>query len=191
MWGLVLWPGPRFEPGPPAELGAWSLSPWTTREVTCILKCCPAEQKWDQWFPTFFFVAIKRDVSLPCVFSCVWLFCDCVDCSPSDSSVHGISQAKILEWIAISFCKGSSWTRDWTWVSCMAGRSFTAWPIRKAPVFLALPAKWMSANTSLTLTWYQTYPSAPNKLCTTFSQEKLPSGSKSPPTLPPSSPQAF
>ena len=40
-----------------------------------------------------------------------------VDCSPPGSSVHGISQARILEWGAISFSKGSSWPRDWTCVS--------------------------------------------------------------------------
>ena len=37
-----------------------------------------------------------------------------VDCSPPGSSVHGILQARILEWVAISFSRGSSWPRDWT-----------------------------------------------------------------------------
>ena len=41
--------------------------------------------------------------------------CDPMDCSPSDSSVHGILQAIILEWVAISFSRGSSWPRDWSW----------------------------------------------------------------------------
>ena len=49
-------------------------------------------------------------------FSRVWL-CNPLDCSPPDSSVHGISQARILEWVAISFSRGSSWPRDWTHVS--------------------------------------------------------------------------
>ena len=40
--------------------------------------------------------------------------CDPMVCSPSDSSVHGISQAILLEWVAISFSRGSSWLRDWT-----------------------------------------------------------------------------
>ena len=40
--------------------------------------------------------------------------CDPMDCSPPGSSVHGISQARILEWVAISFSSGSSWPRDWT-----------------------------------------------------------------------------
>ena len=48
--------------------------------------------------------------------------CDPMDCSPSGSSVHGIFQARILEWIAISFSRGSSWPRAQTcisWVSCI------------------------------------------------------------------------
>ena len=48
-------------------------------------------------------------------------------CGLSGSSVHGILQARILEWIAIHFSKGSSETRGQTQVSCMAGRSFTIW----------------------------------------------------------------
>ena len=43
--------------------------------------------------------------------------CDPMDCSPSDSSVHGILQARILEWIAIPFSRGSSWPRDRTHIS--------------------------------------------------------------------------
>ena len=39
--------------------------------------------------------------------------------------VHGILQGRILEWVAISFSRGSSQHRDWTWVSCIAGRFFT------------------------------------------------------------------
>ena len=51
-------------------------------------------------------------------------FCDPMDRSPPGSSVHGILQARILEWVAISFSRGSSWLRDWTWGSympCIAG----------------------------------------------------------------------
>ena len=42
-------------------------------------------------------------------------------------SVHGISQARILEWVAIPFSRGSSQPRDQTWVTCIAGRFFTVW----------------------------------------------------------------
>ena len=44
-------------------------------------------------------------------------FCDPMDHSPSGSSVHEIIQARILEWVAIPFSRGSSWPRDGTWVS--------------------------------------------------------------------------
>ena len=48
-----------------------------------------------------------------------------MDCSPPGSSVRGISQPKILEWVAISFSRGSSWLRDRTHISCLADRFFT------------------------------------------------------------------
>ena len=57
--------------------------------------------------------------STVCAFSRIWLFCDPVDCSPPGFSVHGISQARILQWVAISFSRGSSWLRNQTWVSCI------------------------------------------------------------------------
>ena len=58
----------------------------------------------------------------------VQLFCDPMDCSPSGFSVHGISQARILEWVAISFSRGSSQPRDGTQVSCFADGFFTSEP---------------------------------------------------------------
>ena len=57
--------------------------------------------------------------------------CNPIDCSPPGSSVHGISQARILEWVAIPFSRGSSWPRNWTCVSCIAGRFFTIWATRE------------------------------------------------------------
>ena len=58
--------------------------------------------------------------------------CDPVDCSPPGSSVHGILQARILEWVSISFSRGSSLPRDRTQVSCIAGRCFNLWTTREA-----------------------------------------------------------
>ena len=58
--------------------------------------------------------------------------CDPIDYSPPDFSVHGISQARILEWVAILFSRGSSQPRDRTEVSCIAGRFFIAWTTREA-----------------------------------------------------------
>ena len=62
--------------------------------------------------------------------SCPTLW-DLMDCSPPGCSVHGIFQARILEWVAISFSRGSSWPRDWTQVSCIAGGFFTVWATRE------------------------------------------------------------
>ena len=55
-----------------------------------------------------------------------------MDYSLPGSPVHGISQARILEWVAISFSRGSSWPRDQIQVSCIAGRFFTIWATREA-----------------------------------------------------------
>jgi len=58
--------------------------------------------------------------------------CDPVDCSPPGSSVHGILQARILEWAAISFSRRPSRPRDRTQVSCITGGFFTSWACREA-----------------------------------------------------------
>ena len=73
-------------------------------------------------------------VTQPCL-----TLCDSMDCHLPGSSVHGISQAWILDWVAISSSRGSSWLRDWTRVSCIAGRFFSIWAIREAsPICLSL-----------------------------------------------------
>ena len=53
--------------------------------------------------------------------------CNPMDCRLPGSSVHGILQARILEWVAIPFSRGSSQPMDQTWVSRIAGRFFTVW----------------------------------------------------------------
>ena len=62
---------------------------------------------------------------------CVWLshvwLCGPMDCSPPGSSVHGLFQARVLEWVDLSFSRGSSQPKDWTRVSCTACRFFTIW----------------------------------------------------------------
>ena len=56
--------------------------------------------------------------------------CNPTDCSLSGFSVHGIFQARVLEWVAISIPRGSSRPRNWTQVSCIAGRYFNLWVTR-------------------------------------------------------------
>ena len=58
--------------------------------------------------------------------------CDPMGWSPPGPSVHGIPQARILEWVVIPFSKGSSQPRDQTQVSHIAGRFFTIWATREA-----------------------------------------------------------
>ena len=61
--------------------------------------------------------------------SCPSLF-NPMDCSPSGSSVHGILQARVPEWVAIPFSKGSSWPRGQTLVSHISDRFFIIWATR-------------------------------------------------------------
>ena len=69
----------------------------------------------------------EREVAQSCP-----TLCDPMDCSLPSSSVLGIFQAIVLEWIAISFFKGSSQLRDRTQVSCILDRRFTVWATRGA-----------------------------------------------------------
>ena len=69
----------------------------------------------------------KREIAQLCP-----TLCDPMDCSPPGSSVHGIFQPRILEWVAISFSRGSSWPRDRTRVSHIVGRCFTIQATREA-----------------------------------------------------------
>ena len=57
--------------------------------------------------------------------------CNPMDCSPPGSSVHGILQTRILEWVATPFSRGCSWLRSQTLFSCIAGRFFTIWALGK------------------------------------------------------------
>ena len=76
----------------------------------------------------------------PCcyLFSRVQLFSDPMDCSPPGSSVHGISQARILEWAAISFSKASSPPRDWTCISCIGRWVLYCWATWEVPLLTLL-----------------------------------------------------
>ena len=88
---------------------------------------------------TQFEATAEKDSVVLVVQSCPTV-CDPMDCSLPGSSLHGILQVRILEWkkkkrilewIAIPFSRGSSWPRDWTQVSCVAGSLFTVWATGK------------------------------------------------------------
>ena len=65
-----------------------------------------------------------------------------MDCSLQASSVHGMLQARILEWVAIPVSRGSSRPRDWTQVFCTAGRFFTIWATREPSDAKEAKADW-------------------------------------------------
>ena len=99
-------------------------------------------------FETLLSILSLFDLSLPCIVimkHIVWVETKSKDslkvkvaqscltlCDPMDSTVHGILWARILEWVAIPFSRGSSQPRDQTQVFRIAGRFFTNWAIREA-----------------------------------------------------------
>ena len=73
------------------------------------------KQRLFQWIKMWYISTMDYlDVAIFQSLNCVWLFCNPMDCNLPGSSIHGISQARILEWVAISFSRGSSWPRDQT-----------------------------------------------------------------------------
>ena len=70
---------------------------------------------------------------------------DPMDCSLPGSSIHGIFQARVLEWIAISFSRGSSQPRDRTQVSHIVGRCFTVWATSLKPSAKIIYLTWSSS----------------------------------------------
>ena len=83
-------------------------------------------------FSLYHFLAVK--VKCPTL-------CNPINCSLPGSSVHGIFQARVLEWVAISFSRGSSQPRDQTQVSCIIGRCFTVSATREVIPYLLFPVR--------------------------------------------------
>ena len=79
---------------------------------------------WATWEALHYNVCAKSLQSYPTL-------CHPMDCNLPGSSVHGILQARIPEWIAMPFSRGSSWSRDRTWVSRIASRVFTIWATKE------------------------------------------------------------
>ena len=101
-----------------------------------------------------FHIIVKVLVAQSC-----WTLCDPMDCSPPGSSVHGISQARILERVAISFSKESSLPRNWTQVSCSAGRFFSDWATsRGVKLKTGWPAQQFVTPQGVALFWFYPCP---------------------------------
>ena len=88
------------------------------------------QNKTPHWAGLHSFVLVNGELCSTCVYCCLVTklcptLCDPMDYSPPDSLVHGILLARLLEWIAISFSRGSSQASDWTCISfTVSGRHF-------------------------------------------------------------------
>ena len=111
------------------------LSSWSNRVFPFVVWLCSFALSTDLWFVTQS-LHPERNQGSPFsihVYICKHskslqlcpTLCHPMDCSPPGSSVHGILQARLLEWVALLFSRGASRPRDWTWVSCIAGEFFT------------------------------------------------------------------
>ena len=94
--------------------------------------------------------------------SCL-ILCDPIDCSPPGFLVHGIFQARILEWAAIFFSRGSTQSRDQTWVFFIPERYFTIWATRifslfAKVLFIFLPYKSFSLCNLSKTSWFFRFP---------------------------------
>ena len=94
--------------------------------------------------------------------SCLTL-CDPMDYSPPGSSVHGILQARTLEWVAMPSSRGSSQPRDQNQISCTAGGFFTVWGTREAHSYLLNMLKFYfhtdySSSTSMNTLGHRLFP---------------------------------
>ena len=114
---------PSVPPGKPNNTGvvAYPFSRWSS---------WPRNRTGVSCFAGRFLLAYQGSL-IKVTQSCPTL-CDPMDCSLPGSSVHGILQGWIMEWVAFPFSRGSSQNSDWTQVSCIAGGFFTTWATRKA-----------------------------------------------------------
>ena len=119
MWDLSSWLG--IKPISPA-VEAWNLNHWTIREVpTSLFSDYKSYHFWSRKCGKARELKVKN---LPAMQE---------ECgSVSGSAMSDSLRPHVLEWVAISFSRGSSQPRDWTQVSCIAGRFYPSWATREA-----------------------------------------------------------
>ena len=151
---------PRNQTGVSCIAGRFFTS-WATREDPILLN--KKNNIWDfrvpvAYFPWTVFVVLPYKVHLVTVYLKIALYfvcvcadsqwcptlCDPMDWSPPGSSVHGILQARILEWVAISSSRGSSRPRVWTGISCIGRQILSHWATREAPYLYLQLCEWYS-----------------------------------------------
>ena len=110
--------------GGPYYIGS-SLGTWTSTSSNHSLLILrePLSQEHRMPFSECHWMKVKVTQSCPAL------------CDPMDYTVHGILQARILEWVAFLFSRRSSQPRDWTQVSHITGGFFTSWATREAPKY--------------------------------------------------------
>ena len=106
------------------QLSVWSHRPGRNRHRGC------GDHFWGGLLRWWYLSKAWRTWESGSVSRSVVSLCNPMDCSPPGSSVHGILQARILEWLAILFSWGSSQPKDQTQVSHIAGRLFITWATR-------------------------------------------------------------
>ena len=128
VYFLAVWPGIRPMP---SAVKARSPNYWTPRGFPQMNLMTKEKQTLRHRKHTYGHQRGKGVVLVLAAQSCPTL-CDRMGCSLPGASVHGILQSIILVWVAIPFSRGSSWPRNLTWVSHIAGRFCTIWATREA-----------------------------------------------------------
>ena len=114
----------------------WTVSKFDSFSLFFLMKV--QNKKWSGLYEGILSTERKKESEVSQ--SCLTL-CNSIVCSLPGSSVHGIFQARILEWVAISFSRASSQPRDRTQVSYIAGRHLTIWATREAHIFSIIQDK--------------------------------------------------
>ena len=114
---------------PPCPLTKHITSACSMPHTQVIKNGCSFTLQWDHGFREQYSETYGNLVFMKyCRFCEVKVAQSCpTPCAPMDNTVHGILQARILEWVAFPFSRGSSQPRGWTQVSHIAGRFFTSW----------------------------------------------------------------
>ena len=92
---------------------------------------CMGKESPKKWI----YVWKKKKVKVLVTQSCS-TFCDPVKCSLSGFSVHGVLQARVLDWVDIHFPRGPSESRDWIWISWFAGKFITVWATKEVRIYI-------------------------------------------------------
>ena len=128
-WRRKWQPIPTFLPRKPhGQRSLVGYSPWDPKRVGHGLATKQLSNKNNKYLINFLIQFHSEEISeVKVTQSCLTL------CDPMDYRVHGILQARILEWVAFPFSRGSSHPRDWTQVSCIADRFITNWVYQGSP----------------------------------------------------------